>query len=301
MKWEKKGLIYSPNGSKDWMHNSFLQPTPIVLEDRVRIYGGMRDVHGCSSIGFVDLNKNNLQEIIQISHEPVLSHGKPGRFDEHGVTPTAILKKDKAIYLYYAGYSQGTKIRFTVFTGLAVSEDDGKSFKRYQETPITDRVMGEELFRVIHSIFEDNGIYKVWYGAGNEFWQGENKTLAVYDIRYMESKDGLEFPPQGITAISISDDCHRVGRPFVFVENGIYKIYYGYGSEAIPYQLTYSESNDGKTWIAKDINLSLSKTGWDSQMMAYPSFIRIDGKGYLFYNGNDYGKEGFGYAELTEE
>jgi hypothetical protein len=47
--------------------------------------------------------------------------------------------------------------------------------------------------------------------------------------------------------------------------------------------------------------LALSNKGWDSEMMAYPAFIRVNGKGILFYNGNNYGYGGFGYAELIEE
>ena len=39
-------------------------------------------------------------------------------------------------------------------------------------------------------------------------------------------------------------------------------------------------------------------SGWDSQMQAYPAVVTAGGRTYLFYNGNDYGREGFGYAEL---
>jgi hypothetical protein len=32
--------------------------------------------------------------------------------------------------------------------------------------------------------------------------------------------------------------------------------------------------------------------------MAYPFVQKINEKYYMFYNGNDFGKHGFGYAEL---
>lgn len=35
--------------------------------------------------------------------------------------------------------------------------------------------------------------------------------------------------------------------------------------------------------------------------MAYPAFVRYKDKAYMFYNGNNYGYEGFGHAELIEE
>ena len=302
MKWIKRGLIYKPDGKSEWMNNSFLQPTPLVLKNCIRVFGGIRDDKGRSRISFVDVDKNDPSNILRIAEKPVLDMGEPGMFDENGVVPTAILQEDGKTFLYYAGYSLGYNVRFYAFTGLAICEDDTlETFKRVQKTPIMDRVPSEEFFRAIHSILKINDGYKIWYGAGNRFLQGEHKTLPSYDIRYMESKDKFSFPTVGVTVVSIPQGCHRVGRPYVFYENGIYKMFYGYGTESIPYQLAYKESIDGINWIERQINLKLSDSGWDSQMMAYPSFIRTENKAFLFYNGNDYGKEGFGYAELIQE
>ena len=117
----------------------------------------------------------------------------------------------------------------------------------------------------------------------------------------MESGSKFSFPSSGKIAIGIPKGCHRVGRPYVVHESGLYKMFYGYGSEAVPYQLAYAESLDGICWTQKEIGLELSDSGWDSQMMAYPAFVRMKNKAFLFYNGNEYGKEGFGYAELVEE
>ena len=46
------------------------------------------------------------------------------------------------------------------------------------------------------------------------------------------------------------------------------------------------------------IGLEKSTTGWDSKMMCYPYMIKEKNKHILFYYGNYFGKEGFGYAEL---
>jgi hypothetical protein len=69
------------------------------------------------------------------------------------------------------------------------------------------------------------------------------------------------------------------------------------------YRLGYAESEDGYTWQRYDENLNLttSTTGWDSEMMGYPAFVSTKYGAYLFYNGNEYGKYGFGYAKLVAE
>jgi hypothetical protein len=35
--------------------------------------------------------------------------------------------------------------------------------------------------------------------------------------------------------------------------------------------------------------------------MAYPAVVEAEGRRYLFYNGNNYGRDGFGLAELADE
>jgi hypothetical protein len=69
--------------------------------------------------------------------------------------------------------------------------------------------------------------------------------------------------------------------------------------ERLPYRLAYARSKDGVVWERDDAALGLerSASGWDSQMIAYPAVVEARGRTYLFYNGNDYGREGFGYAE----
>jgi hypothetical protein len=69
------------------------------------------------------------------------------------------------------------------------------------------------------------------------------------------------------------------------------------------YRLGYAESRDGISWTRKDdeVGIERSQDGWDSQMMQYCHIYEYRGKKYLFYNGNEFGKSGIGYAILEEE
>lgn len=302
MKWEKKGLIFKTEGFNDWRDNSALQPTPLVFENKIRFYVGFRDKEGISRIGYIDLDKSNPEKVLKVSEKPVLDIGQDGAFDEFGVVPSAIIRHNKKIYMYYAGYQLGRKVRFLVLSGLAISEDNGETFERYSNVPIFERTENEMLFRVPHSVmFEDNK-FKFWYGGGSEFSQGKNKTLPIYDVRYLESTDGKRIPKNGKIILKTKENEYRIGRPFVIKEDDKYLMFYGYSSEEKPYQLGYAISHDGIQWVRKDeeLGIGLSNTGWDSEMMAYPCVLKINEKIYMFYNGNNYGIEGFGYAELIE-
>jgi len=303
MKWVKKGLIYGPSGEYSWAQHSALQPTTILInENIIRVYVGFRDENGVSRIGFVNVDAENPSIVLKVSEKPVLDIGLPGTFDENGVVPCAIIKREEKLYLYYAGYQLGHKIRFLAFGGLAISKDGGNSFIRYSKVPILDRTEDELLFRVIHSIIFENGVWRAWYGGGSTFIKGKYKSLPVYNIRYIESTDGINFGRKGIVCIDLKEDEYRVGRPCVIKEEETYKMFYGAGTESTVYRLAYAESKDGVNWTRKDkeININVSKNGWDSQMIAYPSVLKYKDKVYMFYNGNDMGKDGFGYAILEE-
>ena len=81
-------------------------------------------------------------------------------------------------------------------------------------------------------------------------------------------------------------------------------MWYSYrgGLKSKNYRIGYAESIDGVEWIRKDnlINLKTRNGSWESEMLCYPFIINYDGNTYMLYNGNDYGKTGFGLAILEE-
>ena len=302
MQWEKKGLIYSPPFDGSWKDNSALQPTVLLLQDKIRVFLCFRDTIGVGRIGYVDCEIDNPSQILAISENPVLDVGENGMFDDNGVVPTALIEKDNKIYLYYAGYQLPEKVRFIAFGGLAVSHDRGKSFVRYSRVPVFDRTEDAPLFRVPHTVIFDDGKFKFWYGGGSAYIMGANKTLPVYNINYLESKSLTNIPTEGIKVLDIRPGEHRVGRPTVLKEGNTFKMFFGFGSDDKPYQLGYAQSKDGKIWSREDsdLGLSLSSKGWDSEMMAYPCVVNVGSRTFMFYNGNEYGRYGFGYAELVK-
>ena len=55
-----------------------------------------------------------------------------------------------------------------------------------------------------------------------------------------------------------------------------------------------------KSGTEKNSFIDVSNDGWDSEMICYPYVFDHKGKRYMLYNGNDYGKKGFGLAILIK-
>jgi len=303
MKWRELGLVFNPAGKFEWAVSHALQPTPLVLKDRIRVFVGLRDSQGVSRVGAVDLDRNDPAVVLSYSTQPVLDIGEDGCFDENGVVPSAVIKHDGVVYLYYAGYQLGAKVRFTVLGGLAISDDGGVTFKRHQRVPVFERTHSETLFRVPHTILHQDGTWRAWYGGGDHFIVGEGKTLPVYNVRYTESDTPFSFGNEGRVFLDISGLEYRIGRPFLFSRSANdHYLFYGYSTETQPYRLGYARSSDLVDWrrYDNDIGLDVAASGWNSEMIAYPGLVQIGDKIFMFYNGRSYGKDGFGMAELLE-
>ena len=116
----------------------------------------------------------------------------------------------------------------------------------------------------------------------------------------MTSPDGVSFGTDFRICIDFADDEYRVARPWVIKDGTLYRMYYFIATRSAGFRLAYAETEDGIDWVRKDelIGIGRSVSGWDSKMIAYPSVIRCGKQVYMFYNGNNYGEGGFGYAKL---
>lgn len=302
--WKKKGLIFVADQHADWMQSHAMIPTvDKISEDRLRIYLTFCDAKGIGRVGFVEVDATDPSRVLRISDKPALDIGLPGTFDENGVLQTSVVSlPDGRKFLYYAGFELGTQIRYRLLTGLAISEDGGLTFKRVKKTPVLERSDSELHFRGGPFVLFDEGRFKMWYVAGSEWQIIDGKSMPVYVVKYVESADGIHWPEEGRVCIPIQhENEHGFGRPYVVKENGLYRMFYSIRVKHLGYRLGYAESKDNIEWIRKDkeIGLDVSPSGWDSQIICYSAVVSAKGKTYMFYNGNEFGKSGFGYAELV--
>lgn len=298
MVWIKKGLIFEPHGQYDWVRTHAMLPVADrIKEDIYRIYFSGRDDENRSLIGSVDIDIKNPKTIIRLSPEPILGLGSLGCFDDNGVSPTFIMNQDNKKYLYYMGWNKGSTVRAGEVSGLAISEDNGETFKRFSRAPILHRTDKEPYSILVTScILRENGILKMWYDSAN-VWL--NKDLPRYNIKYAESIDGIHWNMTGKTAIDFKDpDETRVSRASVLKEDGIYKMWFCYAMGSGGYKMGYATSINGIDWNRRDneSGIELSESGWDSEMICYPNVFKHNGIKYMLYCGNSYGRTGFGIA-----
>jgi hypothetical protein len=310
MEWIKKGLIYVPDGKLDWSVSHAQVPIPDFIEDKniIRIYFATRNRSNQSVTGFIEVDADNVSKILKVSKDPVIGLGPIGSFDDCGAMPSWIIGNNDEKYLYYIGWNVRNTVPYHNSVGLAISKDGGETFQKFSEGPLWDRDYKEPYFSASSCVLKENGLWRNWYLSCTGYKMINGKVEPRYHLKYAESADGINWIRNGVVAIDYANnDEAGIVKASVIKSGQMYKMWYSYRNFVDyrtdvnnSYKVGYAESLDGIKWVRKDdiVGISRSVSGWDSDMIAYPHVIEIKGRLVMFYNGNGFGRSGFGYAEL---
>jgi len=316
MKWEKLGRIFNPLDFKGkfWMNDYAQCTSVIVFDDFIRVFFSSRppkDDNGqfVSYTSFTDFDKKDLTKNIRLSDKPILELGDLGTFDEFGIYPSSILEYNDSYYFYYAGWTRRQSIFADVSIGLAISKN-GEDFKRLGRGPILTNTVDEPFQVSGPKVRLFNNRLFMFYIAG-EKWilNDEGKSESIYKIRMATSDNGIDWIRNSINIIQpILENEECQAGPDVFFKDGKYHMYFSYryglnfrGNKR-GYRIGYAFSYDLFNWHRDDDNtgIELSTSGWDNNDMHYPHIFSIEDNFYMLYNGNEFGRYGFGLAKLLE-
>ena len=312
-RWKKLGKVFDPTKIEgpEWMKEFAQAPSVLIFYDYIRVYFSCRplpDKNGqyVSYTGFVDLDRNNLFDVVNISERPILDLGATGTFDEFGIYPVSVIRKGDEILAYYGGWTRCESVPFNVSIGLAVSRDHGETFTRLGNGPVLTHSVHEPFIISGPKIRFYNGIWHLWYIAGRRWIESGGRMEPVYKIRKAHSNDGIHWEKDDRDLIPDKLDENKAqASPDVFFYREQYHMFYCYrhGTDyrgPRGYRIGHASSDNLTDWIRDDskVGLDISKSGWDNESIAYPHVFELDGKVFMFYLGNQVGRYGFGLAQL---
>lgn len=317
MKWHKHGMIFdfmsSPFADRYVSHAQ--SPQALVLEDRVRVYFSTRlsDVPGrfLSHVQYVEYDLS-LKNVVGYSRHEVVPLGKLGTFDEHGIFPLSPIKVGNKIHGYTNGISRRVSVPVETGIGLTISSDNGKTFKKNGEGPLMSATTYEPFLVGDPFVRQFAGKFHMFYLYGKKWSTSTDGSVErVYKIGHATSDNGITWQKDNVQAIpDVIDEDECQALPTVIEIGGRYRMYFcyrymaGFRNQAgRGYRIGYAYSDNLADWVREDsqAGISLSNEGWDSEMMCYPNIFECRGSTYLLYNGNNFGRDGFGVAELIAE
>jgi len=301
MRWKKLGNIFCPSGSNPLLYSHAANPLAIHLEkDVFRIFYSSRDTNNKSSVGFLDFDMLKLK-VIYKSDSPAFTYGAENTFYSHGVSIGNMYQVGEESYILFMGWQVPESGHWRGDIGrLKVSKN--KDLVLNPDTLFMGVDKEDAISLSYPWVMFHEGKYKMWYGSTIS-WSSENGEM-IHAIKYATSDDAIHWQKHGIAIPFLIGDAQAFSRPTVLVDDKGYHIWYSYRSgDGTPYRIGYAHSLDGVNWIRKhnEVGIDVSESGWDSEMICYPFVFDHLKSRYMLYNGNSYGKTGFGIAILEHD
>ena len=308
MKWDKIGLIFTSEKSNSWMNSHAQVPTVMNLGDILRVFFSTRDETGVSRIACLDVDARNPINIKQIYENPVLDLGDAGCFDEHGVMPSCVIPNpvdSKQQLLFYSGWSRRLEVPYSNLAGVAVS-NNGINFKRVGKGPVLTTKLFEPYSATSPYVVQKGDDYNMYYSSGTSWQKINGKLEHTYNIKKATSKNGLDWEQLNQVCLKENHPEEAITRPTILELNGMSHMWFCFrGSRDFrggddSYRIGYAKLDENENWVRDDslAGITISKNGWDSKMVAYPYVVKTNYGIYMFYNGDGFGRSGFGVAVL---
>lgn len=296
MNWQKLGQIFTVANSNNYLLTHASNPLPIHLYDNIfRIFYSGRNADNKSSVGYVDIDVVSLKTI-NYPKDPVIVFGNKNSFYSHGISIGNVYEVNGKKYILFMGWQIENGQHWRGDVGrIQLVENEKMTI-----TPDIPFMTIDEEDKVSLSypwVMYHGGIYKMWYGSTIS-WSSENGEM-IHVIKYATSADGEIWTKHGVAIPYELGVAQAFSKPCVIVNDLGYHMWYSYRSgTGETYRIGYAFSKDGISWERKhhEVGITVSENGWDSEMLCYPYVFSHKNKWYMLYNGNSYGKEGFGLA-----
>lgn len=302
--WQKLGQLYVPpfEGRHPKLLSHAANPLPVhLIGDIYRIFYSGRDKNNRSSVGAVDIDIVS-RKIVEDHYLPFFEHGGDGSFYSDGVSIGNCYTTGGVQFMLFMGWQMPANQHWRGDIGRLIVNPD-LTLKLDGNAPFMASEQNDPLSLSYPWVLENEaGSYSMWYGSTRTWDAGNGEMLHV--INSASSADGHHWNREGLALPYELGVAQAFSRPTVTSDDqGGYEMWFSYRSgSGEKYRIGYARSADGFKWKLdlKNAGIDVSPHGWDSEMIEYPFVFEHNGRRYMLYNGNSYGKSGFGLAVLEQ-
>lgn len=304
VRWRKLGRIYCPpeGGRHPKLLTHAANPLPVHVEgDVYRVFYSGRDARNRSSVGAVDIDIVR-REVIRDHFAPFFEHGPEGSIHADGVSIGNCYEVDGLRYMLFMAWQTPLAAHWRGDIGRLLVRPD-LTLELVSPEPFmgVDDIDAVSLSYPWVSRSHDGG-FMMWYGSTRTWDAGNGEMLHV--IHHATSKDGHCWQRHGLAVPYRIGLAQAFSRPTVARNrDGSFTMWFSYrGGAGQKYRIGRAVSSNGHDWqLALDeTDIDVSTSGWDSEMIEYPFVFDHGGARYMLYNGNMFGKTGFGLAVLAD-
>ena len=312
---EKLGLILDVarvHGKRDGI--VFAQgPKALLFEEFTRVYYSCRKPPNNgqykSEVRYVDFSKD-FSKILSVSNDEVVAEPDLGSFDEHGVFPLDVVRVGSELVGYSGGWSRRSSVSIDMSIGQLKSHDDGNTFQREGPGPVLTKSVDEPFLVGDPSVASVDGLLHMFYIRGTQWTAVSNgEPERTYLIAHRVSLDGRSWTRaagSGPFPIEPKSRWEAQAMPSLVKVSDVWFMFFSFRetfdfrtNKENAYRLGLAYSHDLNSWTRLDDDFESWRQNWDDAMMCYPNAHVRDEKVYVLYNGNEFGRHGFGGVVLN--
>lgn len=314
LNWRPLGQVFRVTGEHGWTHAQVPQVRKnkefgeILFAARRFDAGGSPmseirsiDLQACLALGS-DCSASSL----------MLRHGPVGTFFEHGAMPGSVVRWEDQELLFFTGWSRSVSVPYRLAIGK-VRLDAPPKWEHNPIGPILSVSETDPYTQAQPAVFSLDGGLAMIYQSGYGWLESGGAREILYRLRFARlNAAGVWVPsPQFCVPKKFSNEC-QTSPTVLRTSNGNYVMYFGYrdgtgfrspGKRS--YRIGCATSSNLARWVRQpDPDLGLSDDPideWASEMQTYPRFLMVDGKLFLLFCGNEFGKFGFGAASCVDD
>lgn len=305
--WRRHGLCVSLKPNHSWWVSHAQTPAVLKLEPRLwRIYFNARNAANRLFPVAFDVDPEDGMRVVAEHLTPFLLNGPVGRYDHTGLGASCAIQVGEQIRLYTTGFHVREDVRFQTHIGLAHS-DDGLAFAPTFDGPVRATGPFDPYFVSAPCVRAYADGFRMWYVSGTG-WQEEGDSLEPeYDIRSCYSADGLLWETDSSLVLAASTvGAVGLARPWVTETPAGLKLWSSARGSAFRHAGKDAYRMFSQPLSSQGIAIGTiehvefenppDSTDFDSWMQCYPCVVQHGTTEVMFYNGNDFGRDGIGWA-----
>lgn len=299
MRWQRLGNIYSPN-NLDSTHAAI----PLVSNkgnNFIEVIFSSRNPQN-KSVGYsLVFSFDGENFFAENPHRREVLNITKDNFDRDGVNPCKILDNFKEKFLFYTGWNTEVKnAPFETQMGIAIYDFKKDRFEK-RKNPILKIDSVDPVSIGYLDIFKISDKYIMIYESNLGWLDNNPQNGYQFVFKIANSDDGINWSKLNKICFPLGKDEYVFSRPTIIEIQGKFHMWYCYKKNH-RYLIGHAESFNGIDWIRCD-NISGLQPGtdpWENEEVCYPYVFSFNGKIYMLYNGNGYGKTGFGICRLED-
>jgi hypothetical protein len=243
------------------------------------------------------------RRIVEDHYQPFFEHGEKESFFANGVSLGDCYEINQTRFILFMGWQvpenghwRGDIGRLRITPDLTLVLDPS--------VPLLGSHTVDPISLSYPCVWRDeHDAYRMWYGSTLTWDVGNGEMVHV--INHASSDDGQRWCRHGLAVPYAIGVAQAFSKPTVLKRSqGGFSMWFSYRKgNGEKYRIGYASSDDGYQWMLdlENPGIAPSATGWDSEMVEYPYVFRHGTEVYMLYNGNGFGKTGFGLARLVAD